>query len=62
MVLASALVANLLNTIKSSTTSPKCLLSFVVLRCLVAVRERLAKRHLVLGVKDIGCELGVLHL
>ena len=34
----------------------------VVLRCLVAVRKRLAKRYLVLGVKDVGRELGVLHL
>ena len=31
-------------------------------RILVVVRERLAGRHLVLGVKDVGRELGVLHL
>jgi hypothetical protein len=34
----------------------------VIRRFLVVVRERLAKRHLVLGVKDVGSELGVLHL
>jgi hypothetical protein len=34
----------------------------VDLHCLVVVLKRLAKRHLVLGVKDGGRELSLLHL